>query len=74
MLKKLALAMATVVVSLALTETSEAGGLFLTEIGTEDVALAGAGWAARAQYASTLFKNPASRLARPIGSAWASIG
>ena len=36
-----------------------AGGLFLTEFGTEDVALAGAGWAARAQDASTLFKNPA---------------
>ncbi|MGZ8383627.1 MAG: OmpP1/FadL family transporter [Nitrospira sp.] len=36
-----------------------AGGLFLSEFGTEDVALAGAGWAARAQDASTLFKNPA---------------
>ena len=53
------LALATVVMILALTEASEAGGLFLTEIGTEDVALAGAGWAARAQDASTLFKNPA---------------
>ena len=59
MLRKLSLAMATVVMLLALTEKSEAGGLFLTEIGTEDVALAGAGWAARAQDASTLFKNPA---------------
>jgi long-chain fatty acid transport protein len=59
MLRKWTLAMATVVVILALTEASEAGGLFLTEIGTEDVALAGAGWAARAQDASTLFKNPA---------------
>jgi long-chain fatty acid transport protein len=59
MLRKLTLAMATVVMILALTEASEAGGLFLTEIGTEDVALAGAGWAARAQDASTLFKNPA---------------
>ena len=49
MLKKLALAMATVVVSLALTEAPEAGGLFLTEFGTEDVALAGAGWAPRAE-------------------------
>ena len=39
--------------------TSDAGGLFLTGFGTEDVALAGAGWAARAQDASTLFKNPA---------------
>ena len=59
MLRKLTLALATVVVSLALTEASEAGGLFLTEFGTEDVGLAGAGWAARAQDASTLFKNPA---------------
>src|SRR5262245_60676198 len=56
---KLALAWATIVMILVLTEVSEAGGLFLTEIGTEDVALAGAGWAARAQDASTLFKNPA---------------
>ena len=59
MLRKLTLAMATIVMILALTEASEAGGLFLTEFGTEDVALAGAGWAARAQDASTLFKNPA---------------
>jgi long-chain fatty acid transport protein len=59
MLRKLTLALATVVMILALRTVSEAGGLFLTEIGTEDVALAGAGWAARAQDASTLFKNPA---------------
>ena len=59
MLRKLTLTIATIVMSLALTEASEAGGLFLTEFGTEDVALAGAGWAARAQDASTLFKNPA---------------
>jgi long-chain fatty acid transport protein len=59
MLRKVMLAMATVVVILALADASEAGGLFLTEIGTEDVALAGAGWAARALDASTLFKNPA---------------
>ncbi|MDN5940251.1 MAG: OmpP1/FadL family transporter [Nitrospira sp.] len=59
MLRKLSLAMAAVAVILALTEASEAGGLFLSEFGTEDVALAGAGWAARAQDASTLFKNPA---------------
>ena len=44
---------------LALANVSEAGGLFLTEFGTEDVALASAGWAARAQDASTLYKNPA---------------
>ncbi len=59
MLRKLSLTMATVVMILALATASEAGGLFLTEFGTEDVALAGAGWAARAQDASTLFKNPA---------------
>ena len=59
MLQKLTLGIATVVMILALTEVSEAGGLFVTEFGTEDVALAGAGWAARAQDASTLFKNPA---------------
>jgi long-chain fatty acid transport protein len=58
-LRKWTLALATVVVILALTEASEAGGLFLSEFGTEDVGLAGAGWAARAQDASTLFKNPA---------------
>ena len=59
MLRKSTLALMTAVVVLALTAVAEAGGLFLTEIGTEDVALAGAGWAARAQDASTLFKNPA---------------
>ena len=59
MFRKVTLAMATTVMVLVLTNVSEAGGLFLTEIGTEDVALAGAGWAARAQDASTLFKNPA---------------
>jgi long-chain fatty acid transport protein len=59
MLQGITLAMATVVMFLALTKVSEAGGLFLTEFGTEDVALASAGWAARAQDASTLYKNPA---------------
>jgi len=59
MLRKLTLALATVVMILALANESKAGGLFLSEFGTEDVALAGAGWAARAQDASTLFKNPA---------------
>ncbi len=36
-----------------------AGGITSYEIGTPDVGLAAAGWAARAQDASTLFKNPA---------------
>lgn len=44
---------------LTVPSISMAGGLFMSEFGTEDVALAGAGWAARAQDASTLFKNPA---------------
>lgn len=38
---------------------AHAGGISLYEIGTADVALASAGWAARAQDPSTLFKNPA---------------
>ncbi len=36
-----------------------AGGVAMYEMGTPDVGLASAGWAARAQDASTLFKNPA---------------
>jgi long-chain fatty acid transport protein len=52
-------AAAILTVGLMMPNVSRAGGLFLTEFGTEDVALAGAGWAARAQDASTLFKNPA---------------
>ena len=50
---------AILTVGLILPIASHAGGLFLNEFGTEDVALAGAGWAARGQDASTLFKNPA---------------
>src|SRR5215813_5816116 len=38
---------------------ARAGGLDLYEIATPDIGLASAGWAARAQDASTLFKNPA---------------
>lgn len=41
------------------TQTLLAGGISLYEIGTPDVGLASAGYAARAQDASTLFKNPA---------------
>jgi len=59
MLRKLTLVLATGVMIVALANESEAGGLFMSEFGTEDVGLAGAGWAARAQDASTLFKNPA---------------
>jgi long-chain fatty acid transport protein len=38
---------------------ARAAGFFLSEIGTPDVGLASAGYAARAQDASTLFTNPA---------------
>jgi long-chain fatty acid transport protein len=42
-----------------LTCTAQAGGISLYEIATPDVGLASAGYAARADDASTLFKNPA---------------
>ena len=41
------------------TLPAAAGGLSLYEIGTSDVGLASAGWAARAQDPATLLKNPA---------------
>ena len=43
------------------------GGLFLSEVSNADVGLASAGWAARAQDASTLFTNPAgmTRIKQP---------
>jgi long-chain fatty acid transport protein len=40
-------------------ERGLAGGFFLSEIGTPDVGLASAGYASRAQDASTVFTNPA---------------
>jgi len=52
----------TVVMALlgaVLPTSSDAGGLYLYEIGTPEVGLASAGWAARAQDASTVFTNPA---------------
>jgi long-chain fatty acid transport protein len=45
--------------ALAAPRAADAGGLFLTEFGTNDVGLAGAGWAARGQDPATLFRNPA---------------
>jgi long-chain fatty acid transport protein len=42
-----------------LPQSSQAGGIFLYEIATSDVGLASAGYAARAQDPSTVFKNPA---------------
>lgn len=44
---------------ITLISTADAGGLSLYEIGTSDVGLASAGWAARAQDPATLLKNPA---------------
>jgi long-chain fatty acid transport protein len=43
----------------SLPHTTRAGGISLYEIATPDAGLASAGYAARAQDASTLFKNPA---------------
>ena len=43
----------------AITQTARAGGIILYEVATPDVGLASAGYAARADDASTLFKNPA---------------
>lgn len=42
-----------------LNQSARAGGIELYEIATPDVGLASAGYSARAQDASTLFKNPA---------------
>jgi long-chain fatty acid transport protein len=52
---------------LATASPTHAGGLYLYELGTPDVGLAAAGYAARAQDASTAFTNPAgmTRLERP---------
>lgn len=43
----------------AFINTTEAGGIILYEVATPDVGLAAAGYAARADDASTAFKNPA---------------
>ena len=47
--------------------SAQAGGLYLYEVGSPDVGLAAAGYAARAQDASTAFTNPAgmTRLKQP---------
>jgi long-chain fatty acid transport protein len=42
-----------------IVSSSQAGGLYLYELGTPDVGTAAAGWAARAQDAATVFTNPA---------------
>lgn len=50
---------ATLTTMLMASAQAMAGGLSLYEIGTADVGLAGAGWAARGQDPATLLKNPA---------------
>jgi len=52
-------AIALALLTLALPAAAVAGGFFLYELGTPDVGLASAGYAARAQDASTEFTNPA---------------
>jgi long-chain fatty acid transport protein len=52
------LAITSLVMAIALPP-AQAGGLYLYELGTPDVGAAAAGWAARAQDASTVFTNPA---------------
>jgi long-chain fatty acid transport protein len=43
----------------AIPQPAQAGGIFLYEIATPDLGLASAGYASRAEDASTVFKNPA---------------
>src|SRR5262249_59994579 len=54
-----AVALLPFIMSISFSTKATAGGFFLSEIGTPDVGLASAGYAARAQDASTLFTNPA---------------
>lgn len=64
LLRKICFVMTVVLLPAGL---AQAGGLYLYEVGTPDVGLAAAGYAARAQDASTAFTNPAgmTRLERP---------
>jgi len=48
-----------IVVTLASCSVASAGGVILYEVGTPDVGLASAGWAARAEDAATILTNPA---------------
>jgi long-chain fatty acid transport protein len=59
MVRKRIFAIAVIAVASLLPTFVQAGGLSLYEIGTADVGLASAGWAARAQDPATLLKNPA---------------
>ena len=48
-----------ILISLGLASPAQAGGLYLYEIGTEDLGLANDGTATRAQDGSTVASNPA---------------
>jgi long-chain fatty acid transport protein len=48
-----------ILLALLIAPSTQAGGLYLYELGTPDVGAAAAGWAARAQDATTVFTNPA---------------
>jgi long-chain fatty acid transport protein len=50
---------AGIVLAFLIASSVQAGGLYLYELGNPDVGMAGAGWAARAQDAATVFTNPA---------------
>lgn len=52
-------------IALASSISLQAGGLYLYEVSTTETALAGAGWAARAQDATTVFSNPAGMTELP---------
>jgi long-chain fatty acid transport protein len=65
--KRMQLALIALLATVVFSASSWAGGLYLYEIGPQEVGLASAGWAARAQDASTLFTNPAgmTRMKQP---------
>ena len=58
-MKKIQLRKSIVLAALCLPALARAGGLYMYEIGTSDLGFAGAGTAARAEDASTVYANPA---------------
>jgi long-chain fatty acid transport protein len=66
-MKSLAVGLLGLLGLLLTLSSAQAGGLYLYEVGSPDVGLAAAGYAARAQDASTAYTNPAgmTRLERP---------
>jgi long-chain fatty acid transport protein len=63
--RKRALAAAACCVGTLTANAADAGGISLYEVGTADVGLAAAGYAARAQDASTILTNPAGMTRLP---------